>query len=90
MSFNYVHPELREGVKRFPRLPQLNRFNVRLFRWLTNLQPKPKLPPNIQAEERYIPRAGTQRPLRLCLYKPARQVKDAPALVWMHGGGLVN
>lgn len=88
-KLTFVHPELRESAKMFPRLPPLNRWNLRLFRWLFNLQPKPKFPPHIHAEERHIPRQDAKHRLRLCIYKPTNLSVPAPVLLWMHGGGLV-
>lgn len=89
MNLESVHPQLREGIKKFPRLPQFNRFNVHLIRALFRLQPKPTFPPHITSEERHIPRPDISQPLRLWIYKPTQRTTNAPALLWMHGGGLV-
>jgi len=88
-STQAVHPELQASAKKFLRLPLFNRWNLKLVRALFKLQPKPKFPPHIQAEERFIPIQDSQRRLRLCIYKPSTLNAPAPALLWMHGGGLV-
>jgi acetyl esterase/lipase len=75
-------------AKAFPRV-SFNRWNVRLFNGLIRLQPKPKLPPGIQTTELAIPGHDQSHDIRLCVYRPGEQGNQAPALLWMHGGGMV-
>ncbi|HEX2619291.1 MAG TPA: alpha/beta hydrolase [Phototrophicaceae bacterium] len=83
-----VHPELRQRAKNFPRL-SFNRWNVRLFQWLTRLQPKPKIPNGIQVDQTYIQSGDQKHRLRLRIYKPETLLTVSPVLLWMHGGGLI-
>jgi len=83
-----IHPELRIVWKNFPKL-SFNRWNVRLFQWLTKLQPKQKAPANLQVEDIYIQSQADQHRIRLRVYKPKPMTTPAPVLAWMHGGGFI-
>jgi hypothetical protein len=52
-DLSFVHPELRQMAKMFPRLP-FRRWNLRLIRWLSKLQPKAKQPDDIQVDNVWI------------------------------------
>jgi acetyl esterase/lipase len=82
-----VHPELRQMAKIFPRLP-FRRWNLRLIRRLSKLQPKAKRPNDIQVDDVLIQSQDQGHKIRLRVYKPRKIVKPAPGLVWMHGGGF--
>jgi acetyl esterase/lipase len=81
-----VHPELREVAKTFPRLT-FNRWNLWLIRRLMVLQPKQKIPDDVQLDQTYVQSQDMKHNIRLRIYKP--KVMTAPVLVWMHGGGLI-
>jgi acetyl esterase/lipase len=90
MARNYtlVHPELRQRAKTFPRIP-FNRWNVRLFQWLTRLQPKRKAPDDIQVDQIYVQSQDQTHKIRLRVYRPEAMSPGAAVLLWMHGGGLI-
>lgn len=82
-----IHPELREAAAKFPRL-NIARWNIRPLRFLMRLQPARKLPDAVGVTQVYIPREDGQR-IRLRIYTPTAKVSPAPAMVWMHGGGMI-
>jgi acetyl esterase/lipase len=84
-DLSFVHPELRQMAKMFPRLP-FRRWNLRLIRWLSRLQPKAKRPDDIQVDDVWIQSQDLGHKIRLRVYKPRKIVMPAPVLVWMHGG----
>ncbi len=83
-----VHPELRQTFQRIPKL-SFNRGNLRLIRWLSNLQRAPKAPADVRIENRLIPGPDPKHKLRLRTYRAAPLVAPAPALLWIHGGGFL-
>jgi acetyl esterase/lipase len=86
-DLSFVHPELRQMAKMFPRLP-FRRWNLRLIRWLSKLQPKAKQPDDIQVDNVWIQSQDPGHKIRLRVYRPRMIVTPAPVLVWMHGGGF--
>jgi acetyl esterase/lipase len=84
-DLSFVHPELRQLAKMFPRLP-FRRWNLRLIRWLSRLQPKAKPPNVVQVDDVRIQSQDPGHKIRLRVYKPRMIVTPAPVLVWMHGG----
>lgn len=83
-----IHPELRPVAKIMPPF-SFNRSNLWLTRLLTNLQPKPKIPSNIQIDNLFIQSQDLNHKLRLRIYQSITSVSSAPGLVWMHGGGFI-
>lgn len=83
-----IHPELRQRAALFPRFPY-NRWTTPVINRLLRLQPKPSLPPGVQSSEMFIPSEGEEHQIRLCVYKPRDSAGQAPALLWIHGGGYV-
>jgi acetyl esterase/lipase len=83
-----IHPELREVWKKIPRLT-FNRWNVRIFQWLTRLQPGPHIPEGIDLEQVYVQSQDGKQAIRLRVYKSKHVTALAPALVWIHGGGFI-
>jgi len=52
--------------------------------------PKPELPASVEISEVLVPGHGAGEPeVRVKLYRPAGLTADAPALLWIHGGGMV-
>jgi acetyl esterase/lipase len=86
-DLSFVDPELRQMAKMFPRLP-FRRWNLRLIRWLSKLQPKAKQPDDIQVDDVWIQSQDPGHKIRLRVYRPRMIVTPAPVLVWMHGGGF--
>jgi hypothetical protein len=68
-DLSFVHPELRQMAKMFPRLP-FRRWNLRLIRWLSKLQPKAKQPDDIQVDNVWIQSQDPGHNIRLRVYKP--------------------
>lgn len=85
---NPVHPELRRIIEKTPRF-SYNRWNIWLIRLMTNLQPKPKIPDDVLIDNIYVQSQDLRYNIRLRVYKSKAIASPAPALVWMHGGGLV-
>lgn len=83
-----VHPELRRQAAFFPPL-FLNRWTVRPFQWLTAAMPKSRAPEGIRADDVAISGDDQHHRIRLRIYRPANVKPDSPALLWMHGGGLI-
>ena len=83
-----VHPELQAGAAKVPQLTY-NNWTVKVIRWLTRLQPLPKVPETVSIENVYIPVPDSQAKLRLRIYKPKSIAALTPVLVWLHGGGYI-
>jgi hypothetical protein len=75
-----VDPELRQMAKIFPRLP-FRRWNLRLIRWLSKLQPQAKPPNVVQVDDVLIQSQDPKHKIRLRVYKPRKIVMPAPVLV---------
>src|SRR4051794_3949059 len=87
-DFTPVHPELRQAAKTFPRLT-FSRWNLWPIRWLMRLQPKQKIPDDVQIDQMFIQSQDSKHKIRLRIYKPKTMATAASGLVWMHGGGLI-
>ena len=51
--------------------------------------PVPPMPEDVAISEIQVPGFGDDPDVRVKLYTPANLAADAPALVWIHGGGMV-
>lgn len=85
-----IHPEFERAVQRLPRL-RMSRGTIRfvrplfgLSRWLVR---QPPLPAGIEISDVVVEAAGRKIDVRL--YRPAGVSTALPALVWIHGGGLI-
>ncbi|MGY1618136.1 alpha/beta hydrolase [Geodermatophilus sp. SYSU D00691] len=77
------HPDL--AIARF--LPRLS-YGPRSARVMRSLRGRPGRPPaGVTVEQLDVPGPDGEVPLRL--FRPAGQQAPAPALLWIHGGGLV-
>ncbi|MCW5864804.1 MAG: alpha/beta hydrolase [Anaerolineae bacterium] len=83
-----IHPDLHSVIQKFPRFP-INRWTVGLMRLLQGVMPLPKPPDDVLIREESAPREASSRPVRVWVYKPRDLTTPAPALLWIHGGGLV-
>ena len=83
-----LHPELRPLSKKMPQIP-FNRSTLWFIRLLSNLQPKAKIPGDLQIENRSIQSRDLKHKIRVRIYKPKTIAAPAPVLVWMHGGGFI-
>lgn len=52
--------------------------------------PPPALPEGVSIEDRTVPGPAGQPSVRVRLYRPARLSSPAPALYYVHGGGMVG
>ena len=82
MNIEQIHPELREAVQRFPKMPLHNRFFVTLFKLLGKVMPGSKCGPGVDIEDRKLQRASVR------IYRPQGAASGA-GLLWIHGGGLI-
>lgn len=87
-DLSIIHPDLRQLYKRFPRFT-INRWNLRLIRWLIRLVLKQKIPAGIEIEHKSVPNPDSAHPIRLRVYRPKSVLSPAPVLIWFHGGGYV-
>jgi acetyl esterase/lipase len=83
-----IHPDLRRASKIMPHFT-FNQRNFRIVRTLTNLQPVIKIPNDVQVDNIHIPGEDQKHHIRLRVYKSKKAVPPVPALVWIHGGGLI-
>ncbi len=82
-----VHPELRAAAARFPPIV-LNRWTIGLMQTLTSLIPFGKPAAGVELSKVYAVGDDGQR-IMLRIAKPQGLRAPAPALLWIHGGGLV-
>ncbi|MCK9563672.1 MAG: alpha/beta hydrolase [Bacteroidales bacterium] len=82
MELDHVHPQFRQAVKRFPRLPLHNRLMLRLLNGLMRFAPHPSPGADVTVTERRLDNAWVR------IYIPDAEHCGA-ALLWIHGGGLV-
>jgi acetyl esterase/lipase len=83
-----VQSELRPVAKKLPKI-SYNRWNVKFIRLLARLQPKAKIPEDLQIEHVFIKSQDQRYRIRLRIYKPRSSAALAPVLLWMHGGGFI-
>ncbi len=84
----HIHPDLHSVAQKFPRFP-VNRWTVPLTQLLMGIMPLPQPPDDVQICEEAVQREGSSHPVRVWVYKPLGLTAPAPALLWLHGGGLV-
>jgi len=82
------HPDLQKMAGRIPSF-NFSRKNLWLIRFLTNLQPAPKIPMDLSIENSFIPGPDQGTRIRLRIYRPKSSTGMAPALLWLHGGGYI-
>lgn len=85
---NPVHPELRAIEKLYPRLVY-NRWTVRLLSGLMGLIPANKKVDGVHIGGTLAQSEGSAPPVSLRIFSPQAKAEPLPALLWMHGGGLV-
>ena len=80
------HPDLRAG--RF--IPKFS-FGPRLTRLMADRGPKPLDPaPGVTAEQLVVPGPEGAPDVVLRVFRPEGLTAPAPALLWVHGGGLIS
>ncbi|SDU86607.1 Acetyl esterase/lipase [Microlunatus sagamiharensis] len=80
------HPDLAVG--RF--IPPLS-FTPRSTALLNRVAPRtPPIPEDLVVEDAQVPGPPGAPPVPVRLYRPRDLVGDAPALVWVHGGGMIS
>ncbi len=82
MNIEQIHPELREAIQRFPKMPLHNRFFVTFFKLLGKIIPGSKTGPGVGVEDRKLKTASVR------IYRPEGALSGA-GLLWIHGGGLI-
>ncbi len=84
-----IHPELRFLGGLYRRLcPYMGSRMMKLGNWFLNAFVKGKaFTRKLYYEQVYIEREDKTK-LRLCVYRPKEQKENAPALLWIHGGGF--
>lgn len=81
-------PDLRKMWSGFPRLP-FNRWTIRPIRWLTSLMPTSGSLEDIRIHDTLAQSGDSKPDVMLRIYQPEDISEPVPALLWMHGGGLV-
>jgi acetyl esterase/lipase len=82
-----VHPELRAAAATFPRII-LNRWTVRLLQMMTATVQLGRAEEGVEISKVYATGADGRR-VMLRVARPQGLQAPAPALLWVHGGGLV-
>jgi acetyl esterase/lipase len=87
----FIHPELRQGVRYMPRPAPVagrDQRSVRLARLVVRLGSAGARPlPGVSAENAHFPGPTGAPAVRVRLYRPPDLRPNAPALLWLHGGG---
>lgn len=83
-----VHPELRQALT---DMPVLEMDAERLAMRRATPIPYPPSPdmPGVLVEERHVPGPAGAPDVRVLLYRPAKSGAPAPAILHIHGGGMV-
>lgn len=82
MDIEKIHPELREAIQRFPKMPMHNRLFLTLFKLLGKIIPGSKSGPGVSIEDRKLKTASVR------IYRPEGTPSGA-GLLWIHGGGFI-
>lgn len=88
IDYERFHPELQEGARKARGAP-FKRSTLWLMRLALSLMPMPGPPSGVNVRNVKISVPGTSAKVRVRLYTPASHPSAAPALIWLHGGGLV-
>ncbi len=83
-----VHPELQRMARMVPPMV----FNAKTLRWwrLLHCLTRPSKPPaDMRIENLFIPAQDAPRQSRLRVYRRQAASPNAPALLWLHGGGYL-
>ena len=83
MKLEQIHPELREAIGRFPRIPFHRRSVPALMNLLMRWRPRAKSLPGVQIADH------VEGEVRVRLYRPEQGLSGA-GLLWIHGGGLIT
>jgi acetyl esterase/lipase len=83
-----VHPELRPIAAMLPRF-SFTAGNLWLFRLLEGLPLRQRHPKDIRIENVPIPGQDGTSKVRVRVYRPRGVSSQAPALLWLHGGGYI-
>lgn len=83
-----IHPELRRAVRFLPRFAFSPRI-LFVMRALMRRMRAPRLPPGVTVEDVRVPGPKGAPEVRVRLYRPESLARPAPALLWIHGGGLI-
>lgn len=63
--------------------------NLNIDNKIMNLMVSQNNTEGLQCIEKWIPRKKDESNLRICIYKSVNSKKDAPGILWIHGGGYV-
>lgn len=83
-----IHPELARAVRFLPRFAMTPRI-LFVMRALMRRLRAPRLPPGVTVEDVQVPGPPGAPEIRVRLYRPDSLARPAPALLWIHGGGLI-
>jgi acetyl esterase/lipase len=83
VNLEQIHPEIREAIGRFPRIPFHRRIVPMLMNVLMRWRPRAKSLQGVRIADR------TQGAVRVRLYRP-EQGSSGAGLLWIHGGGLIT
>jgi len=89
-SVALVHPELQPAASKMGSFA-INAKTLWLLRLLSKLLIWPaKMPAGIRVNNAFITSRDQETKIRVRIYKPQAAAPQAPALLWMHGGGYVG
>jgi acetyl esterase/lipase len=83
VNLQQIHPELREAVGRFPRIPFHRRITPMLMNALMRWRPRAKSLQGVRIAD------STHGAVGVRLYRPEQALSGA-GLLWIHGGGLIT
>ena len=88
-SIAALQPEMQQIARKMPQV-SISAKNLWFLRLMTKLFFKaPKMPAGIRVKNTFIASQDQKRQIRLRIYHPQVTSSNAPALLWMHGGGYV-
>jgi hypothetical protein len=82
-----VHPEL-SLIRYTPAIPVGDKW-VKLLRFLSPTGIPSKVSAAVSYEHSSVPGLGDAPEVPVLIVRPSRLVESAPAIMWIHGGGMV-
>ncbi|QSX08248.1 alpha/beta hydrolase fold domain-containing protein [Alkalibacter rhizosphaerae] len=90
MDWNSVDEELKRRGKIFQIISKIvfTKWGFPLLNKLSSKRPAVKNNSTMLVEQQWIQRKDGEK-IRICIYRPAKEEKNMPGLLWLHGGGYI-